>query len=166
MRFFSICTASRRFRECQNASGGNASEISFRESGTREQITVSSPCHVDEILSCWDESWESFIETRKTHQFPGISDRSILQRQQHHCAQSHWRWRMKTPFNNIAYSGASAPVQTFFTVARWSIAFARTGPAVKTAPVLGRSIYCGHPCVFRIPRDFPRNNLSWKQQRR
>jgi len=115
MRFFSICTASRRFRECQNASGGNASEISFRESGTREQIAVSSPCHVDEILSCWDESWESFIETRKTHQFPGISDRSILQRQQHHCAQSHWRWRMKTPFNNIAYSGASAPVQTFFT---------------------------------------------------
>lgn len=75
---------------------------------------VSSPCRVDEILNCWDESWESFIETRKTHQFPGISDRSILQRQQHHCAQSHWRWRMKTPFNNIAYSGASAPVQTFF----------------------------------------------------
>lgn len=69
-------------RARQGALAGNTSEISSL--ARREQIHFLAVV-TDEILSCWDESW-GLYRTRKTHQFPGISDRSILQRQQHHCA--------------------------------------------------------------------------------
>lgn len=125
-----------------------------------EQISLLRR-RADKILSCWDESWELY-RTRKTHQFPGISDRSILQRQQHHCAQSHWRWRMKTPFNNIAYSSASALVQTFFTRGEMiDCARAHGVPQSKLHPRC-RSI-CRSPLVnFTYRVDCP---CTWKQQR-
>lgn len=155
----SICIASLRFRKRHVASRGKKREFSFRRSKTR-----ASFLRADKILSCWDESWELY-RTRKTHQFPGISDRSILQRQQHHCAQSHWRWRMKTPFNNIAYSSASAPVQTFFVRGEMiDCARAHGDPQSKLHPRC-RSI-CRGPLVYfafrATARVFENNNTALK----